>query len=1024
VNIKSMRARLMASSMICGAAALAAGGQAFAQQAAGGPSEVKEIVVTGSRIPTPNLTSVSPITSVGSQQVQLQGVQNVEDLINNLPQAFGDFGNYESNGASGTATINLRGLGNTRTLVLINGQRMMPGDPITPAPDINMIPAALIDRVDVLTGGASATYGSDAMAGVVNFILKKNFQGLEIDSTSSVAQNGGGNAQTAHANANAVNSLGAPSITFPGAVWDGWKQTVTITGGANAPDDRGNVEFYLGYTYVEAVDEGQRDYTKCTLATNNTSTLFQYCGGSSTSTIGRLYPFGGPNQFSASGKQKSYGILGTPTAAGLLPSFNNGFLFNYAPYNYLQRPDQRYTAGEFSHYDVNSWLTLFSSFMFMDDHSAAAIAPSGSFAGDRTYTIHCDNPLLSAAQSNTICGPGPYAPTQTVPVWIGRRNVEGGPRISDLEHMDYQMTFGAKGNIGDGWNYDLTGVYGRAVLNETEQNYFLYDKLINALDVVPGPGGVPTCVSALPGGSDTACIPYNIWSPGGVNQAQINYLTGVAKSSGSVTQSGVVLNLTNADLSKYGLKLPWASKGVGVAVGAEYRYNSLETQYDSLFQSGALAGLGGSLKNTSGSQIAKEIYGELLVPIASDMAFFRDLSADLSARYSDYSHGGGNWTYKAGLQWAITPDVKLRGSIERAARAPNVDDLFVPATPGLFAGTDPCAGANPTLSAAQCYNTILHSAPGMSLATFTNTVYGSITQCISAQCGSFSGGNPNLVPEIGNTYSAGVQLTPSFLRGFSATVDYWSIKINKAIIPLPGQLLLTNCATLGAAFDCNNINRNTDPGGGFAVFGGNGKGFVDLQLVNASALKTSGIDVNVNYHTNFSDWHLGNWGGLNFNFMGTYVHELKTALPDGSSYDCSGLYGVTCGTPTPHWKHQFRVTWATPWKVDISGNWRYISSSNLDFNTDQPDLQNGFKDLLPTDAHIGSFSYFDLAVNWRVRDGLSARIGVNNIFDKTPPLLDANSFGISAPPFGNGNTYPEVYDPLGRVIFLGLTANF
>jgi iron complex outermembrane receptor protein len=873
-----------------------------------------------------------------------------------------------------------------------------------------MIPAALIDRVDVLTGGASAVYGSDALTGVVNFILKQNFQGLQIDEESSVSQDGGGNKQVRTADGRSVNSLGQVPIQFPGNVWDGWRQTVTITGGINAPDDKGNFEFYLGYTYIEAVDEGQRDYTKCSIATDNTSTSFQYCGGSYTSIAGSLEPLSGPN------KGGIYNATGTPVG-GMLPLFGQGDTFNYAPYNYLQRPDQRYTAGEFAHYEIAPWLTAYSSFMFMDDHSVADVAASGSFFGDNTYTIPCADPLLNAAQANTLCGAGPYTPGETALATLGRRNVEGGPRVADLEHMDYQMTFGGKGDLGNGWNYDLSGVYGRAVLTEIQSGYFLNSKLKNALDVVEGPSG-PECESVVDG-SDTSCVPYNVWTPGGVTQAALNYLSGTGINSGSVTQTAVTLDFTNADI---GLKSPWASSGVGVSVGADYRDDQLATQFDAAIQGGDLAGFGGSAKDTSGSQIAEEIYGEARAPLVQDMAWAKDLTLDVGGRFSDYSHGGGNTTYKVGLEWQITSDFKLRGSIERAARAPNVDELFTPLAPGLFGGSDPCAGTAPTLTAAQCYNTIKATVPGMSEATFASTVYGTIPKCISAQCAGNFGGNPNLKPEIGNTYSGGIQFTPTFLRGFSATIDYWSIKIDKAIISLPGELLLTNCATLGSAFDCDNILRN--PALNYAVYGNNGGGYVNLQDVNASALKTDGVDVNANYRLPLDDWHISGYGSVNLNFMGTYIRDLITTLPDGTAYNCVGLYGVTCGTPSPHWRHQFRVTWSTPWKVDVSVNWRYISAGSLDFNTSQPDLQNGYKDLTATDAHIPSFNYFDLSATWRVRDGLTMRLGVNNIFDKNPPLLDSNSFGISAPPFGNGNTYPQVYDPLGRVIFMGLTASF
>ena len=1038
----------MASSMISGialvvisaGAAQAADATAATDATANNTTttQTPDVVVTGSRIPQPNLTSVSPVTAVAAQELKLQGTQNIVDLIDNLPQAFGDFGNFESNGASGTATIDLRGIGDKRTLVLVNGVRLQPGDPTEPVADIDMIPPALIDRVEVLTGGASAVYGSDAVAGVVNFIMKKNFQGLQIDEESSFAQDGGGDQQVRTADGKSVNTLGQSPINFPGNSVDGWTETTTITGGANSPDDKGNVEFYLGYTYIEPVLEGQRDYSKCSLATDNTSTSFQYCGGSSTDATGRLHPTSGPNS------GLNFNILGTPVA-GELPAFNSGQDYNYAPINYLQRPDQRWTAGEFSTYEVNPMVNLYSSLMFMDDNSTAQEAASGSFFGDNIFTIPCNDPLLSSAQANTLCGAA-AGTTATETAEIGRRDIEGGPRTADFDHTDFRMQFGSKGDLGQGWSYDLSGLYGRSILSEVQGGYFLNSHLLNALDVVKDTRvgsatfGQPVCESVITG-SDSACVPYNLWSAGGVTPAALQYLTGLAENSGSTTEQIVTLVFSNSDLSQYGLKSPAAKDGFGVSGGFEYRSDDLETKYDAAIASGDLAGFGGSLKNTSGNQNDRDIFMEARLPLVQDAQFAQDLTFEGGFRYADYAHGGGNVTFKTGVDWQITPDIRLRGSYEDATRAPDVFELFQPATPGLFAGSDPCAGGSPDLSAAQCANTFQKTLPGITAAQLANggyndngtilpALYGAnanngtgIPQCISGQCGDFAGGNSALKPENADTYSFGFVFTPTFFKNFTLSVDYWNINVSQAIINLSGEVILTNCATLDNAYDCAQISRFA--GGSYSIFGGEGAGQVDLQLVNASALKTSGVDVNATYHANLDDWHMAGWGSLGFNFTGTYVQNLTTVLPDNTQFECAGLYGVTCGIPAPHWKHQFRVSWNSPWNMTFSFNWRFIEGTGLDFNTSQPDLQDGgFKDTLPTDAHIPDYSYFDLAMTWRIRDHFGLRAGVNNVADTRPPLLDSNSFGISAPPFGNGNTYPQVYDPLGRTFFLGLTADF
>ena len=1012
--------------MIIGAAGLVSAGQAYAADAAAAASTtaVQEIVVTGSRIPSKNLTSVSPVTTVDNREIKLQGATNVEDFLNNLPEVFSDQGQYESNGSVGTATVQLRNLGPSRTLVLIDGKRVQPGDPNYPFADLNFIPAALIDHVDVLTGGASAVYGSDAVAGVVNFVMKKNLQGLQIDVQTSIYEHENNSGQAQRANVFGNTSFGFPLLNLPkGTVWTGQRHSVTITGGVATPDDKGSVEFYLGYTSIDPVLQGQYDYATCSLATNNTNTLQQYCGGSTTDATGRLKVLSGPNN----GQQ--YDIL-LPPNGNTLQGFSLSQAYNYAPLNYIQRNDTRYQAGFFAEYKLNEALDFYSNFMYMNDTSVAQIGPSGSFYAQNAYTIPCNDPLLSAAQANSICGANAGVAGTSETVYIGRRNVEGGGRRDELDHTAFRMLIGFKGDIGDGWKYDLSAQWGQTNQTHSTANYFLNSHLLQALDVIPGPNGTAVCAS---GGN---CVPYNLWTPGGVTPAALNYLNGTAQADGETTQQVVTFNISN-NLERYGIKSPYADEGVGVSVGAEYHREFLTTSYDAAFQSGDLAGNNGSSKDTQGSQVDKDIFAELRAPIAQDKPFIKDLTLEAGYRFSNYSHGGDTNAFKVGGDWQVIPDFKIRASFERAVRAPNVQDLYNPQAGNLFGGSDPCAGSHPGLTAAQCYNTMTASHPEISYATFASTIYGHISPCISAQCGDYLGGNPNLTPETADTVSVGFVFTPTFFRPFTLSLDYFDITVNKAIITLAPETIITNCAVLGNPFDCAQIVR--DGLGGYTIYGGNGNGllasnavtegvnsgYVNSPLVNGSSLKTSGFDIKAAYRVTLPSWGNQELGNVAFNFDGTYVSDLRTTIPDGTSYNCAGLYGVTCGTPTPKWRHQFRITWNTPWKLQASVNWRYIAPVGLDFNTSQPDLQDGgYKDLLPTDAHIGAYSYFDLAFTYKVKDRYTFRAGIDNIFDRTPPLLDANSFGISSPPNGNGNTYPQVYDPLGRKLFIGVTADF
>ena len=435
--------------MICGVAALGLASPSAAQT---GDNEVSELVVTGSRIPQPNLSGVSPVTVVSDQELKLQGTTNVEDLLNSLPQVFADFGGGVSNGATGTATVNLRGLGSARTLVLIDGRRLMPGDPGTPSPDLNNIPAGLVKRVDVLTGGASAVYGSDAIGGVVNFIMNRDFEGVRLDSQYSFYQ---------HNNSNAVARSTIAGAPFPVAlpkknVRDGETTDFTFVAGVNAPDGKGNVTAYGSYRHTEGVLQSQRDYSACSLAATSGASPTIYdtrvCAGSSNSAFGRFRPLSGGN-FSVN-----------PNGTRTFINFSNALRFNYAPQNYFQRPDDRYTAGYFAHYKMSDMLELFSDFMFADDHTRAQIASSGLFQGtgsngNSTFGINCNNPLMSASQQLALCKAN--AGTPFIEQGLLGFRFAGLPRIDDLRHTSYRFVVGGRGDLAEGWSYEAYGQYGQ-----------------------------------------------------------------------------------------------------------------------------------------------------------------------------------------------------------------------------------------------------------------------------------------------------------------------------------------------------------------------------------------------------------------------------------------------------------------------------------------------------------------------------------------------------------------------------------
>ncbi len=947
----------------------------YAPTAAAQDQEIEQIVVTGSRIPQPNLEGTSPVSVIGAQEVALQGVTQVEDLINNLPQAFADQGGNISNGATGTATVNLRNLGSYRTLVLINGRRMPAGDPRDASPDINQIPAPLIERVEVLTGGASAVYGSDAVAGVVNFIMKDNFEGLQFDANYNFYQHD--NTQDDAKITPIVKSRGfATAPNYAGH--DGASYELSMLMGANFADDKGNATLFVGYRDIDALLQSERSYSACALGSNADGFV---CGGSSTSYPGRFIVDAGNRT----------AVEGQP---GATRAWTSADVYNYGPLNYYQRPGERYTVAAFGHYDLNDSARIYTELSFMDDRSVAQIAPSGLFGLD--IDIQCDNPLLSDAWRADLGCSGPNA-DEFGNAFILRRNVEGGGRQSDVRHTSYRGVVGIKGEIFENWNYDVFGQYGTVVFNETYLNDFSTTRAFRAMDVIPDPvTGAPVCRSVVDG-SDTNCVPYDIWNIN-VTPEAINYLSTPGFQKGNTTQTVVGASIAS-NLGDYGWAVPTASSGIGVAFGVEYREEGLENFTDTAYTTGDLFGQGGPNIGLSGGYNVMDYFAELRIPLLDDVFLADTLSISGSYRYSDYSNPIDETTdtYGVGIDWAPIQSLKFRGSYQQAVRAPNVIELFSAAGLGLYDNDlDPCAGPTPVASLASCANTGVTAAQ-----------YGTIIDNPAGQYNALFGGNQALDPEESESWTAGIVFVPSFIDGMSFTVDYFDITVDDVIATLPPTITLQQCLDTGNPLFCNLITRDAR-----GTLWATPQAQIVATNINLASYATSGFDVTFDWN-----WGLGGLGSMGLNMVGTYLDEFVVEpIPGLGKYDCAGLYGSDCGTPLPEWRHKARLTWFMPWNVDVSLQWRYFDSVTIDNADKNPLISGPYNDV---DKTLDSQNYFDLAASWTFAENYTIRGGINNLTDEDPPLSAQVGAG-----FGNGNTYPQVYDAFGRYIFMGLTAKF
>jgi outer membrane receptor protein involved in Fe transport len=1041
--------RNLRSALLLGAASAAAIGitAAEAQEA---PAPVETVVVTGSRIPQTGVYAASPVTAVGQQELKFEGTTDVTTLVNNLPEAFvGQTGNM-ANGSTGTATVNLRGLGANRTLVLVNGTRLMPGDPGFPVPDLNDIPAALVDHVEVLTGGASAVYGSDALAGVVNFIMRKDFEGVEADGTYSIYNNGNDNSRWRALTQSKIDGGGFGFAQSQEGIWNGATVDGSLIMGTNTANDKGNVTAYMSYRNTQPILEATRDYSECTLVSTGTNLT---CAGSSN--FNRFYSI---DNSVAGSSQYDFFEQGTgKPGSGHFVTYTGSPVqkFNYGALNYLQRPDTRYTGGFFAHYQENKQLDIYSSFMFADDHTIAQIAPSGLFLGSGTISgfaqeINCGNPLMTPQENQLLCGQtagstqttvitssgkpftfwngnGNLIPGQSL-LEIGRRDIEGGNRQDDRRHTAYRLNIGARGDLGNGWSYDVYAQYGTSILSENYLNEFSKYRVQQALEVDPVTGQCIGQETNPP--ASVGCVPLDIFNGlGSINKAMLNYV-GASGFQEGWTEERIVSGSLTGDLGEWGGQSPWAKNPIGISVGGEYRSELLKLNTDQEFTTNDLYGQGAPTLSVpeSGFNVS-EGFTEVKVPVVQGIPWVEDLTFNGGYRYSSYNTAGPTNAYKYGVEYQPIDDFRLRASVQRAVRAPNVLELFAPDTVGLFSGQDPCFDAAGAVLA-NCL------AQGV---TNANKNHGAILNCPANQCDAEFGGNALLKPETSDTRTAGIVFTPTFLDGFTATFDWFDIKVSKFIGTVSPDLTLAECygATATAAtmaFFCPLVHRNPVSQ---QVFG---SGFVQSTNVNTGRLATTGVDFEMNYSSDMATFGLPDTGSLAFNLVGTWLNSLSTeALPGFPEYNCAGLFGVICsstsdsGSPNPKWRHKLRVTWSTPWDVDVSLAWRYIGAVTLDANSTNPLVGGGpAATVCPNgqtvygvgdcaDARISSYSYFDLSGDWTVRQGIDLRAGVNNIFDIEPPVL-----GSSAGPLGpfNGNTYASTYDGLGREVFVSATIKY
>lgn len=963
--MKIDRTHLLGSTAVVGALLLASPSFAQEAQTAEGVATVEEIVVTGSRIARPNLEQPAPVSTVGRESIQDAGTTNLGDILAEMPgmgRANTVRGNADSGGTLvGLNQANLRGLGATRTLTLVDGKRHVGGSAGSTAVDLNSIPTALIERVEVVTGGASAIYGSDAVSGVVNIILRDDFEGAEVGATYGFAD---------------------------GGLNEKWSFDATI--GGNFMDGRGNTTFSFvadGTSRVMAPDVPELALRSGTIVNPLDPTGISgngipnrlwadYIGSDFIDERGVVM-----NGYTGElwGFDRSGNLVAQPERTGTnsaaFGSFDGYCDTCFFPDDWVVviPESERYGFATTTHFDLMPNVRAYADVKYMTSKFDDNYQPSFRIQEDN---IAPDNAFLTPEM---VAAFGGYLGTPGL--WVNRFIGDTGGRQSSVERATFRAVGGLEGMFDAGFaevDWDVSYNYGRTTNNFNSYGTQIPGNYAAAIDAVVGPDGTIVCRSSLPGetapeGTTGApCVPYNPFIAQNTPEA-LAYITHDAQREHTLTQK-VLSGIFSFDTERF-LNLPGGA--IGIAGGFEYREETSANINDAFVKTG-LSETAPQPDATGGFDVS-EYFIEVNAPLLADMPFAYRLSIDGAYRFADYSHAGEAEAWKAGFLYAPVRDVSFRGTYGKAVRAPNITEAFLPQTAGFANIYDPCdvtrINANPN-RAANC--ALDDEIPGLPFNSNTN-----------ASIDTLSGGNPNLDPETSESFTAGVILQPRWVQGLALTIDYFSIEIEDAIATVASQTIINNCYDApGGLSDqfCDLFDRETDatdPLFGNIVLLRN-------QYVNTSKLETSGWDINLSYSTSLDDWaqkaSFLSWaqGSLTASLKATHLEKYNTFQFQDQPDVINNSRGEL-GNPV--WRLTSRVNW-TRGPLSLGWEVRFEDESATFETTESLSTAQEESSNIP---YIDSQIYHDLIARLRVEGGVfyandtELYVGVNNVFDERLP---------------------------------------
>ncbi len=913
-----------------------------------GPDEVpdgEEIIVTGSRVERSAVAAASPVTTLSDKRIMNSGVANIGDLLMQTPSISVGEGSRNST----QVFLNLRGLGVNRTLTVIDGRRRVSGSPVSSAVDMSIYPAALIERVEIVTGGASAIYGADAVTGAVNVILKRDFEGLQANGRVGVTGEGGSKDYVA-----------------------------SVIGGGRFVDGRGSVTLGVAYQRVEPLRTLQRRFYRengdITLSANPKNTgpkdgIFDQIVY--TDAVFPAYAYDGV--FALGGKRyvvdqgqlrltrhdaAPNGVFGSVAQGG--DGYNN------VDFDYLRRQVQTVSAIGRLGYEVADDMRLFVDFEYANKR---ANSPGvGDF--DLGSTIRIDNPFVPQALRDLMIDNGVQQITVT------RSSRDQGVRNDRTDADVLTVAGGIEGHLDNGWSYTAFAQHGSYRQNTQTTGRRIAARYAEAIDVISDPvTGDPVCRSAT--ARAAGCLPVNILGETVSSAQALDYFKPVLKTFFQQTQ-----DLAGVQFKGDVLELPAGM--VKAAFGGEWRRERLQRQDDALALSGAILFMTGTQPVDAGFEV-KEVFGEVVVPLLADRPFFKSLEIEAAARASDYSTIGSTVAWKAGANWAFNDTIRIRGSVARSVRAPNLFELYNPGVLGTI-GTlqDPCTAALINASDNRTRNCRAAGVP-----------VGYVDPTIGSTKSLLTGGNRDLHEEKSTSYTAGLILTPAFLPGLTWTTGWWRIRINGATSSIDAQTAANSCYD---ASSLDNVYCSLIERGGFDRIGNGNAHSITLvrqNVINVGRLDASGVDTQIGYT------HALGVGRLQLLFNGTYL--LKNELL-GRANDPTTLLVEDGEVSNPRFRGTAQVNYShKPWSIGAVG--RFISAAKADQQASRE-----FRDRNDASARF----YLDLNLGYGVSESVSLFAGVNNVTAANPPVLPE---AVQAARSG-------LYDALGRVFFLGGSVTF